>query len=163
MPRVTIDLLVWHAGGPWDILCFLQTYISIRCRRKALSFCIVNRCPDHPFLLRSCSISFFNFCQHHLLLGHSTRHIIDYRKKQTRTLHISENKFYKRWRHEIRHKGPPVKISPPPYPSNRLWLEPTVLKMNNIFYKCNCIRLLCSYFVMTRLPVYFINIAMFSN
>ena len=35
--------------------------------------CIVKRCPDHSFLLTICSISFFNFCQHHLHLGHSTR------------------------------------------------------------------------------------------
>jgi len=46
------------------------------------------------------------------------RHIIDYRKKQTRTLRISENKFYKRWRHDTRHKGPPVKIAPGPLPFN---------------------------------------------
>jgi len=33
-------------------------------------------------------------------------------------LRISENKFYKRWRHEIRHRGPPVKIAPGPLPFN---------------------------------------------
>jgi len=44
------------------------------------------------------------------------RHLTDYRKKQTRTLRITENNFYKRWRHETRHSGPPVKVVPAPLP-----------------------------------------------
>ena len=39
---------------------------------------------------------------------------LDYRKKQMGTLLISENNFYKRWRHELRHRGPPRKIAPDP-------------------------------------------------
>ena len=31
-----------------------------------------------------------------------------------------KHKFYKRWHHEIRHRGPPVKIAPVPYPLIRL-------------------------------------------
>ena len=76
MPSVTIDLLVWHAGGPWDILCFLQT----DCRPIFQLDVGANLYPLHSKALswssistNICSISFFNFCQHHLHLGHSTR------------------------------------------------------------------------------------------
>jgi len=56
----------------------------------------------------------------------SGRHIIDYQKKQTRTLRISENKLYERWRHEIRHRGPPVKISRAPLPFNPALFGPPI-------------------------------------
>jgi len=57
-------------------------------------------------------------------------HIINYWKKQTRTLRISKNKCYKRWRHEIRHRGPPVKIAPGPLPFNPTLRGPVLLLLS---------------------------------
>jgi len=49
---------------------------------------------------------------------HLNKHILDYRKKQTGTLRISENNYYKWWRHELRHRGPPVRTATGPLPFN---------------------------------------------
>jgi len=49
-----------------------------------------------------------------------------------------KHKLYKRWRHEIRHKGPPVKISPGPLRFNpelytTTHLHPNALLKDNIY------------------------------
>ena len=73
---------------------------------------------------------------------------IDYWKKQTRTLRISENKFYKRWHHEIRHGGPAVKIAPGPLPFN-----PALVTIRNISYILLLMKKLVK-FITTLVPLW---------
>ena len=50
---------------------------------------------------------------------HLSKHIHDYQKKTNRNLaNQRKHNFYKRWRHELRHRSPPVKIAPGPLPFN---------------------------------------------
>jgi len=51
-----------------------------------------------------------------------------------------------------------------PAPAPQPWLEPTVFgNKYHCFYKCNRIRFVVRFFVLIKLPLYFISIEIFSN
>jgi len=67
----------------------------------------------------------------------TSKHILDYRKKTNGNLaNKRKRNFYKRWRHELRHRGPPEKLPRAPLPFNPALLVLACYSCSQVDWNC---------------------------